>query len=114
MDWLLLLFQFAVSGAAAGIALFLANVLLDKHRGPSLSIDKEHSVEPVKINLTLYRLDVEGFPQELSEFNVQYTVNRVTIANRGRSAAENCKGVLKINERQEKICWNVPSEVSIK
>jgi hypothetical protein len=47
----------------------------------------------------------------LSEFNVQYIVNRVTITNRGRSAAENCKGVLKIKERQEKICWNVPSEV---
>jgi hypothetical protein len=41
-------------------------------------------------------------------FNV---VNRVPITNRGRSAAENCKGVLKIKERQEKISWSVPSEV---
>jgi hypothetical protein len=53
MDWLLLLFQFSVSGAAAGAALFLANVLLDRYRGPSLSIDKEHFLELVRINLTL-------------------------------------------------------------
>jgi hypothetical protein len=61
--------------------------------------------------LSLYQLDIGDFPQELSEYNVQYIVNRVTIKNRGRSAAENCKGVLKIKERQEKICWNVPLEV---
>jgi hypothetical protein len=69
--------QFAVSGATAGAALFFANVLLDKYRGPSLSIDKEHSVEPVNINLTLYRLDIEGFPQELSEYNIQYITTEI-------------------------------------
>jgi hypothetical protein len=110
MDWFLIILQFAVSGATAGAALFFANIALDRYRKPALSVDKEHFLEPVRIDLPLYIIDVEGFPQDVREYRVQYLVNRVTIRNLGRNAAENCKGALRINDREEKICWNVPSE----
>jgi len=35
---------------------------------------------------------------------------QLSIRNDGRSAAENCKGILKISGREEKICWHVPTE----
>lgn len=97
--WLLLV-QFAVSGAVAGIALYVANRLLDHYRKPCLSLDIENFLEPVHIELTLFRIEIPGFSRELNEFKVGHIVNRVTIRNNGRSAAENCKGILKISGRE--------------
>jgi hypothetical protein len=105
--WLLLP-QFVVSGAVAGLALVLANRFLDHYRKPCLFIDSD--LKLVHVELTLFRIDIPGFYRELSEFKEGYTVNRVTIRNSGRSAAENCKGILKIGGKEEKICWQVPTE----
>jgi hypothetical protein len=107
---LLLILQFIVSGLAAGAALFMANIALDKYRSPHLLVDKEAFLETVIIDLTLYQIDIPSFSRELRDFKVQYIVNRVIIKNKGRSAAENCKGALKINNSEEKICWSIPSE----
>jgi hypothetical protein len=108
--WLSPFTQFMVSGLVSGLALFIANIALDKYRRPCLSINKEIVLEPVLIDISLYQINIPNFSKELSEYKVQYWANRVTIRNNGRNAAENCKGILKINNREEKICWYVPSE----
>lgn len=107
--WFLVV-QFIVSGLVAGTALFIANIALDKYRSPHLLIDKEDFLKPTVIDIRLYEIDIPGFSRELRYFNVPYVVNRVIIKNDGKSAAEGCKGVLKINNTEEKICWYVPSE----
>lgn len=102
--------QFTVSGLAAGIALFIGNIALDRYRRPHLLVDKKAFLQTAFVDLTLYEIDIPGFSRELRDFKVQYVVNRVIIKNDGKSAADQCKGVLKINNKEEKICWYVPSE----
>jgi len=105
-----LLPQFIVSGLAAGAALFLANIGLDRYRRPCLVVDKNDLLKLVVIDVNLYEIDLPNFSRELRYFKAQYIVNRVIIKNNGRSAALGCKGILKIKDMEEKICWYVPSE----
>ena len=44
--WLSPFTQFMVSGLVSGLALFIANIALDKYRRPCLSINKEIVLEP--------------------------------------------------------------------
>jgi hypothetical protein len=106
-----LLPQFIVSGLVAGAALFIANIALDKYRSPCLYIDKSDFLKLVEVDINLYDIDLPNFSRELRYFKVKYIVNRVIIKNNGKSAAEGCKGILKMKNAEEKICWYVPSEI---
>jgi hypothetical protein len=99
-----------VSGLAAGAALFIANIALDRFRRPQLLVDKNDFLKLVEIDINLYDIDLPNFSRELQYFKAKYVVNRVIIKNKGKSAAEGCKGILKMNNMEEKICWYVPSE----
>jgi hypothetical protein len=105
LDWSLLVMQFVISGLVAGGALFGSNIGLDWYRKPSLSIDREKVPKSAQIDLDLYEVD-----NPVYGFKVQYIVNRISIRNSGKNAAKNCKGIIKINETEEKICWYVPIE----
>jgi hypothetical protein len=102
--------QFVITGLASGGAIFGANVLLDRHRRPTLSVDREDFTRVVQIDLPLYTIDIPDFSRELRQLTAAYTVNRVVVRNNTNYAAENCKGVLRINEGEEKICWYVDQE----
>jgi hypothetical protein len=102
--------QFVITGLASGGAIFGANVLLDRHRRPILSVDREDFTRVVQIDLPLYTIDIPDFSREFRQLNVAYTVNRVVVRNNTNYAAENCKGVLRINDVEEKICWYVDQE----
>jgi hypothetical protein len=102
--------EFVVSGLAAGAALFIANIALDRFRRPQLLVDKNDFLKLVEIDINLYDIDLPNFSRELQYFKAKYVVNRVIIKNKGKSAAEGCKGILKMNNMEEKICWYVPSE----
>jgi hypothetical protein len=102
------LIPFLISGLAGGLALFLGNIGLDRHRRPSLSIDRKNLLEHVEVDLDLFK--PQNFSQTLGVFKIKYKVYSITIRNGGRNAAENCKGILKINDREEKVCWHIPSE----
>jgi hypothetical protein len=95
----------AVSGIIAGFALYIANIRLEKYRVPKLSLDKEKFPVPVPIDLVVFKADNPQYPKEFSEFKIKYIVNRAVIRNKGRSAAEGCKGMIKINDKEEKVCW---------
>jgi hypothetical protein len=101
-------------GIIGGISLFVGHIALDKYRMPHLSVDTERLLEPSTIDLYLCDIKSPYFPAELREVSrnlkVSYNVNRVTIKNDRRYAAENCKGMLKINNREEKISWHIPTE----
>src|SRR5437867_1420306 len=58
----------------------------------------------------IYSLSNPNLPSDWREFKVKYNVNRIIVRNKGRTAAENCKGAIEINRRQEKICWYLESE----
>jgi hypothetical protein len=105
LDWSLLVMQFVISGLAAGGALLGSNIALDWYRKPSLSVDREKVPKSAQIDLDLYKVD-----NPVYGFKVQYIVNRISIRNSGKNAAKNCKGIIKINETEEKICWYVPNE----
>src|SRR6266480_7569243 len=105
LDWSLLVMQFVISGLAAGGALLGSNIALDWYRKPSLSIDIGKLPKSAQIDLDLYKVD-----NTVYGFKVQYIVNRISIRNSGKNAAKNCKGIIKINETEEKICWYVPNE----
>lgn len=107
------LLQFAVSGGVAGFGLFIANVALDRHRRPTLSVDEMNSPKVVKIDLVVYKIDEKLIPYHLRQFTIQYKVNRILIRNEGRSAAKNSKGVLKVDDIEYRVCWSVPTERSV-
>jgi hypothetical protein len=102
--------QFVITGLASGGAIFGANVLLDRHRRPILSVNLENFTRIVQIDIPLYTVEIPDFPKELRQLTVAYTVNRVVVRNNSNYAAENCKGVLRINDVEEKVCWNVDQE----
>jgi hypothetical protein len=102
--------QTLLGGALAGGAIFLGNFLLDKYRKPNLVIDRKNNSQIVEIELTIFTLEHSFYPLELRKFNVSYRVNRVKVRNKSSYAAEDCKGALRINRIEEKICWNVPQE----
>jgi hypothetical protein len=105
LDWSLLVMQFVISGLAAGGALLGSNIALDWYRKPSLSVDIGKLPKSAQIDLDLYKVD-----NPVYGFKVQYIVNRISIRNNGKNAAKNCKGIIKINKTEEKICWYVPNE----
>jgi hypothetical protein len=105
LDWSLLVMQFVISGLVVGGALLGSNIALDWYRKPFLSIDREKAPKSAQIDLDLYEVD-----NPVYGFKVQYIVNRISIRNSGKNAATNCKGIIKINETEEKICWYVPNE----
>lgn len=98
------LIQFAVSGLVAGFSLFLGNIFLDRHRKPKISFDKK----PVLRNQESFELFKGG--NEPFRLDVKYEIQRIKVTNYGRNAAEGCKGVLTINEVEEKLCWHVAKE----
>jgi hypothetical protein len=77
---------------------------------PSLSLNRQDFPRVVRIEIPLYTLNIPDFPRELSQVKVPYIVNSVVIKNKDNSAAENCKGILGINDLLEKICWYISSE----
>jgi hypothetical protein len=106
-----LITQFVITGFASGLAIFGANVFLDRHRRPILSVDREDFTRVVRIDLPLYTIpNIPDFPRELRQLTAAYTVNRVVVRNNTNYAAENCKGVLRINGIEEKVCWYVDQE----
>lgn len=94
----------------AGLAIFFFNILLDKYRTPDLSVDLSCYPSPVKIDLEVFGFEHPYYSSEVSSFKIEYEVHRVPIKNTSNYAAKNCKGVLKINGTENKICWNIPSE----
>jgi hypothetical protein len=60
--------------------------------------------------VAVYDIGEQRIPLDLRVFAIRYKVNRVLIENRGRSAAKNCKGIFKIADKEEKVCWSVPTE----
>jgi hypothetical protein len=84
--------------------------LLDRHRRPILSVDREDFTRVVRIDLPLYTIEIPDFPAELRQLTAAYTVNRVVVRNNTNYAAENCKGVLRIDDIEEKVCWYVDQE----
>ena len=53
-----ILLQFIITGVAAGLAIFGANVLLDHYRRPSLSFDKRRFSKGIQIQISLYNLNI--------------------------------------------------------
>ena len=104
-----MLFQFIITGTASGLAIFGANILLDWYRRPQLSFDKNGFSKGIRIHIPLYNLNNPDL-KENNEFKVPYLVTRATIENKTNNAAENCKGVLRKDDREEKLCWTVPKE----
>lgn len=104
---LILIFQFAISGAAAGAALYFASRFLDHYRRPLLKIDKENSPMPVSIDIEVFRTEFQSI---IYECRISYIVNRIIVRNLGKNAAENCKGSIMINGVDEKVCWYIPRE----
>ncbi len=102
--------QTLLGGALAGVAIFFGNFLLDRYRKPNLAIDRKNNSQIVTIHLTIFTLEHSFYPLELRKFVVPYNVNRVNVINRSSYAAEDCKGGLRINGIEEKICWSVPQE----
>lgn len=104
-----LLWQFAISGAVAGAALFVANILLDIWRRPRIEIDTSE-IPVVPIDLVIFETDDILIPIHLRRLTIRYWVSRIIVRNRGRNAGENCKGILAINNDELKVCWYLPSE----
>ena len=105
--------QFAVSGVVAGVALFFANIGLDRHRRPKLSVDKKDSPKVVQIDLAVYNIEEKLIPYYLRQFTIPYYVNRILIRNKGRFAAKNSKAVLMLDDLEYRVCWSVPTERSV-
>jgi len=110
----------------AGIGILVGNLLLDYFKRPQLEIYKETIPEKIFINIfdkddVIYKTDpptlnpinrkYDYLPEGLRDLSIIYIVQRITIKNNStKSAAEDCKGILKINNLEEKICWSIPSE----
>lgn len=102
--------QLIGTGFIAGFGLFLANLLLDKYRRPSLEIKSQAS--SADIFLDVFNIGDPGLRPEkwdARKLTLKYKVSRIKIENDGRSAAEECKGVLN-DGQDKKVCWNVPTE----
>lgn len=103
------LLPFIITGVVTGLAIFGANVLLDHYRRPSLSFDKRGFSKGIRIQISLYNLNIPDL-KELNELKVSYLVTRATIENNTNNVVENCKGVLRKDDIEEKLCWTVPQE----
>jgi hypothetical protein len=118
-----------VGGLAGGISLYFAQRLFDWYKRPILEIDREMSPIPVMIHLdsgvrgvsggiTLSPLrrwlsKIYGTPTvsgDITLDRIPYVVNRVRVMNRGKSAAENCKAILVVNDQAEKVSWHIARE----
>lgn len=104
---LIIILQFVISGAAAGVALYFANRLLDRYRRPVLNIDKENSPVPRLIDIEVFRTEFQSI---IHESRIPYIVNRIIVKNLGRTAAEGCKGSIVMDGEEEKVCWSIPHE----
>lgn len=109
-QFLTLFVQFIITGIASGLAIFGANILLDWYRRPKLSFDKRGFSKGIRIHIPLYNIDNPEFEEINKEFKVSYLVTRAIIANKTNNAAENCKGMLRKDDMEEKLCWTVPKE----
>ena len=76
--WILGL-QFAISGSAAGLALFFGSLGLDRYRRPILKLAEEYTRDPVSIDLDIYKSINPQYDLELRRFQVKYWVNRIPI-----------------------------------
>lgn len=47
---------------------------------------------------------------EISAGEWIYTVNRIIVENKGRSAAKNCKGWIIDGNNKKRVCWIIPNE----
>ncbi|AIC17166.1 exported protein of unknown function [Nitrososphaera viennensis EN76] len=104
-----LILQFVISGSVAGLALFGANIGLDRHRRPKLCVDTSE-IPVVPIDLVAFETTDPAIPKRYRRFVLRYYVSRIIVENLGRNAADNCKGVLEIKKTKLKVCWHLPSE----
>lgn len=109
VEWLKLIFQVAAGGALAGLAIFSANLWLDRHRRPEIIIEQNNSIIR-SIDLTVFNLEHHYYPLELRRFAIRYNVHRVPIRNTSQYAAENCKASITQGGLEEKICWIISQE----
>lgn len=99
-----------VSGFAAFSGIYFGNRALDSYRNPRLVLDGQRAITSTGINLFVRDDNSQRIHGDELGFMIPYSVNRLTIRNNGRNAAENCKGSLRIGDFFEKICWSVPAE----
>lgn len=120
-DYTIKVFDIIGTGLVTFSALFFAHLALEKWRKPKIIInaDKKLIVKEIKLKLlslndpflpTLVKSNYKYLPIELIDFEIKYNVNRIVVRNSGRIAAEDCKGILKIDEEEEKVCWFIPGE----
>ena len=71
---------------------------------PNLSIDPNENPSPVRIRLPL----IVGMrlPQQTSNITATYLVNRIIVSNNGNAIASNCKGLIRVNDQDLKVCWD--------
>ncbi len=81
-------------GSSIGVNLFW-----NWYTQPVLSIEKEVQVRWFELESGEHR-----------NYNRRYCANRVKVRNKGRSAAENCKASLIMEDSEEKISWIIPAE----
>jgi len=114
-------FDIIGTGVVTFSGLFFAHLALEKWRKPKIRINVEEKliVKEIKLKLLsrndpylpiLVKSNYIYIPTEFINFEIKYNVNRIIVRNIGRSAAEDCKGILKIDEQEEKVCWFVPRE----
>jgi len=74
-----------------------------------LSFERDDFTKGIEMLISLYTLNLPNWNQS-KEFKVSYFVTRSKIKNKTHYPAENCKGILRNNNIDEKICWSVPTE----
>ena len=114
-----LLLQIFGGGSLAGLAIFGANVALDKYRRPKLVISNKPVI--AKIELTIFdfkeffyseelRHLILFYPKKMRSFTITYNVHRIIVRNDSSYPANECKASIRTKDREEKICWTVPQE----
>ncbi len=83
---------------------------MDWYRRPKLSFDKGGFSKGIRIQIPFFNLNNPEFEEINKDLVVSYLVTRATIENKTNTAAENCKGVLRKDDIEEKLCWTVPKE----
>ena len=74
-----------------------------------MSFERDDFTKGIEMLISLYTLNLPNWNQS-KEFKVSYFVTRSKIKNKTHYPAENCKGILRNNNIDEKICWSVPTE----
>jgi hypothetical protein len=84
-----------------------------RQRRPILKInpDENPSTYENNVPIPVYNVKTLLLPDLAeTEFDLNYKINRIKVRNNGKTAAEDCKGIIIQNDIEMKICWNVPSE----